>query len=99
MNIKWIPIDKDNLYKQEVLAINTSHDVFVGYLEAIEDDGDHVCCTDRQPGSPELFHATHYIPVTELVKLMKEQNNNNVFITKEEAEEFSQWEKETGRGD
>lgn len=99
MNIKWIPIDKDNLYKQEVLAINTSHDVFVGYLEAIEDDGDHVCCTDRQPGSYELFHTTHYIPSTELVALVKEQHNNDVFITKEEAEEFSQWEKETGRGD
>lgn len=75
MNIKWIPIDKDNLYTQEVLAINTSHDMLVGYLEAIEGDGDHVCCTDRQPGSFELFHATHYMPVTELVKLLKLQTS------------------------
>ena len=66
MNIKWIPIDRDNLYEQEVLAINKSHRMLVGYLEAIE---------GREPGSLELFHATHYIPVTELVKLIKLQTS------------------------
>jgi len=75
MNIKWIPIDADNLYTKEVLAINTSHDMLVGYLEAIEGDDGHVVCTDREPGSLELFHATHYIPVTELVKSLKLQTN------------------------
>ena len=75
MNIKWIPIDRDNLYEQEVLAINKSHRMLVGYLEAIE---------GREPGSLELFHATHYIPVAELVKLLKLQAGGptNVSITK-----------------
>lgn len=90
MNIKWIPIDKDNLYKQEVLAINTSHDMLVGYLC---NEGGIIRCEDD---STQLHEVTHYIPSTELVK---EQHNNNGFITKEEAEEFSRWEKETGRGD
>ena len=99
MTIKWIPIDTDDLYHEEVLAINNQYDMLVGYLEALEGDDGHVCCTDREPGGLELFHTTHYIPSTELVALVKEQHNNNVFITKEEAEEFSQWEKETGRGD
>lgn len=75
MYIKWIPIDTDDLYEQEVLAINTSHDMLVGYLEAIEGDDGHVCGTDREPGSYELFHTTHYIPVTELVKLLKLQTS------------------------
>lgn len=84
MNIKWIPIDKDDLYEKEILAINTSHDMLVGYLEAIKGDKSHVYCTDRQPGNLELFHATHYIPVTELVKLLKLQAGGptNVSITK-----------------
>jgi len=72
--MKWIPVDKDNLYREEVLAINTSHDMLVGYLEDIEEDDGHVCCTDREPGSLELFHVTHYIPVTALVELVKEQD-------------------------
>lgn len=76
MNIKWIPIDKDNLYTQEillstqeVLAINTSHDMLVGY---IEHEHDKLLCDD---GQTELHDVTHYIPVTELVKLLKLQTS------------------------
>lgn len=69
MNIKWIPIDADNLYAKEVLAINTSHDILVGYL--YNEEGIIGCEDD----STQLHEVTHYIPTTELVKLLKLQTS------------------------
>lgn len=79
MNIKWIPIDKDNLYRQEVLAINTSYDMLVGYLSDRRDDN-ILCDTSFTP----LENVTHYIPVTELVKLIKLQTNGSDDISLDE---------------
>lgn len=60
---RWVKVDKDNLPKCEVLAINEDEDILVGWLHL--EDGLCVCEDEHQ----QLPDVTHYqIPTPPKVK-------------------------------
>lgn len=64
--MKWLPIDKDNLPKGEVLAANFTPSKYgyeykiIGYLRINNDDGSIECADDEG----YLENCTHYIDLS-----------------------------------
>lgn len=67
--IKWIPIDIENLPKEEVLAIDNTKDCLVGYLFYTYSRNMVICDDDRT----QLHGVTHYILIKDLSNLLDEQ--------------------------
>ncbi len=69
--IKWIPIDIENLPKEEVLAINNARECLVGYLETSKwRDKVFIVCNGEDI---LLNNPTHYMLTEDLTSILYEQ--------------------------
>ncbi len=65
-------VDPDNLPECEVLAVNKSKDMIVGYLSNLLMDGqNNIHCNSE---GENLQNVTHYITIEELLSMLENEN-------------------------